>query len=225
LTEEDRIIGTRIERFRIALATPWVRTVAVLWVAQVVSEIGFGFALPFSPLYVQQELGVADPREAGLWAGFAAAAFAVAMGLMAPVWGMLADRFGYRLMIQRGFIGAGLALGAVSLIQTPEQLVVMRILHGALTGVFTGIATLISVTTPRDHLGTVLGLMQSALFLGIVLGPIIGGAFADSFGLRACFGMTGSCSWCGSRSASRSLRPKLRLTLVTAATCGARSCW
>lgn len=175
---------------RDGLSTPWVRTVAVLWVAQVISEIGFGFALPFTPLFVQQ-LGVTDVKEAGLWAGFAAASFAVAMGLMAPVWGALADRFGYRLMIQRAFFGAGISLGCIAFAQTPEQMIVLRILHGALTGVFTGIATLVSLTTPQHHLGTVLGIMQSALFLGIALGPLLGGVFADQFGLRAAFGVTG----------------------------------
>jgi DHA1 family multidrug resistance protein-like MFS transporter len=172
------------------VATPWIRTIAVLWVAQVISEIGFGFALPFTPLYVQ-ELGVTDVREAGIWAGVAAASFAIAMGVMAPIWGTLSDRFGYRLMIQRAFFGAGISLGAIAFVQTPEQMIALRILHGALTGVFTGIATLVSLTAPQQHLGTVLGLMQAALFLGIALGPLLGGVFADVFGLRAAFGVTG----------------------------------
>ncbi|MGE3272978.1 MAG: MFS transporter [Chloroflexota bacterium] len=183
-------IATQLQRLRSGLATPWVRTVAVLWIAQVISEIGFGFALPFTPLFVQ-DLGVTDVKQAGLWAGFAAASFAVAMGLMAPIWGALSDRFGYRLMIQRAFFGAGLSLGAIAFVQTPEQMIVLRILHGALTGVFTGIATLVSLTCPQKHLGTVLGLMQGALFLGIALGPLLGGLFADQFGLRAAFGVTG----------------------------------
>jgi DHA1 family multidrug resistance protein-like MFS transporter len=70
-------------------------------------------------------------------------------------------------------------------------MIVLRLLHGGLTGVFSGVATMVSLTTPQHHLGTVLGLMQSALFLGIALGPLIGGAFADAYGLRAGFGATG----------------------------------
>jgi DHA1 family multidrug resistance protein-like MFS transporter len=189
--ERISIIGSQVERLRLALATPWIRTIAVLWIAQVISEIGFGFALPFTPLFVRDELGVPDMKEAAIWAGVAAASFAVAMGVMAPIWGTLADRFGHRLMIQRAFIGAGLALGAISLVHTPEQMIALRILHGALTGVFTGIATFVSLTTPSHHLGTVLGLMQSALFLGIGLGPVLGGMVSDQFGYRAAFGVTG----------------------------------
>jgi DHA1 family multidrug resistance protein-like MFS transporter len=180
-----------VANLQAAFALPWVRTVAILWLAQVASEIGFGFALPFTPLFVQ-ELGVTDVGQAGLWAGVTAASFAVAMGVMAPVWGTLADRYGYRLMIQRGFFGAGLALGGIAFVQTPEQMLVLRIMHGILTGVYTGIATLISLTTPQQNLATVLGLMQSAIFIGVALGPLIGGAFADQFGLRAAFGATGA---------------------------------
>ena len=159
--------------------------------AQTGSEIAFSFAQPFTPLYLQQELGVTDLTEVGLWSGLLAGAFSVAMGGMAPIWGSMADRFGHRRMIQRALFGAGVVVGLVSLVQTPEQLVVLRILHGALTGVVTAIATMVSLTTPRQHLATVLGMLQAGVYLGITLGPLLGGAFADQFGLRASFASTG----------------------------------
>jgi DHA1 family multidrug resistance protein-like MFS transporter len=169
---------------------PWVRAVGVLLAAQVLSELAFSFALPFTPLYIQQ-LGVSDVNEAGLWAGLMAGIFALAMGGMAPVWGVVADRFGHRVMIQRAFIGAGLAIAAMALVQTPEQLLVLRVAHGAFTGVVTAIAMLVSLTVPRRYLGTVLGMLQAAQFLGVSLGPLLGGAFADQFGLRLGFAVTG----------------------------------
>ena len=174
-----------------AVRTPWIATVAVLAAAQVVSELAFSFALPFTPLYVQ-ELGVKDVTEAGLWAGLMAGTFAVASGAMGPVWGTVADRFGHRLMIQRASFGAGIVLAAMAFVQTPEQLLVLRTLQGALSGVIVAMATLISVTAPRQYLATALGLMQGAVFLGISLGPILGGTFADRLGLRATFAVAGA---------------------------------
>lgn len=163
---------------------------AVLTLAQIASEIGFSFALPFTPLLIQ-ELGVDDLAEVGLWAGIIAGTFAVAMGGMAPIWGIAADRFGHRVMIQRALFGAGTATALIYFVQTPEQLLVLRVMHGVLTGVVTAIATMVSLTAPRQHMATVLGLLQAAVYCGISLGPLVGGAFADRFGLRAAFAGSG----------------------------------
>jgi DHA1 family multidrug resistance protein-like MFS transporter len=171
-------------------AAPWGRAVAVLWVSQVVAEIAFSFALPFIPLYIQEELGVPDAREAGLWAGAMAGAFSLTMGTMGPVWGWIADRFGRKLMVQRALFGAGCAIGAMSLARTPEQLLVLRVIQGSLTGVVVATTTMVSLMVPRRHLGSALGLMHAALFAGGSMGPIFGGLFADTFGYRATFGAT-----------------------------------
>ena len=177
-------------RLREALTVPWGRAFAVLWVSQVVAEVAFSFALPFIPLYIQGELGVSDEAQAGLWAGAMAGAFSVTMGVMGPVWGAIADRFGRKLMVQRALFGAGCAIGAMSLAQTPEQLLVLRVIQGSLTGVVVATTTMVSLMVPRRHLGSSLGLMHAALFAGGAVGPIFGGVFADTFGYRATFGAT-----------------------------------
>ena len=120
-------------------ASPWAPTLAVLWVAQMVAELAFSFALPFIPLYIQ-ELGVEDAAQAGLWAGAMAGGFAVVMAVMGPVWGQVADRHGRRLMIQRALFGAAVVVGAMALVQTPEQLFVLRLLQGSVTGVVAAFA-------------------------------------------------------------------------------------
>src|SRR4051794_33809617 len=187
---QEGIISAQVERLGRALGTPWVRTVVILTIVQVVTELAFSFALPFTPLYIQ-ELGVTDLSEVGLWAGLIAGVFAVAMGVMAPIWGLVADRFGHRLMIQRATFGAGIGIALIAFVHTPEQLLVLRVVHGFFTGVVSAIATLVSLTAPRHHLGTVLGMLQAAMFTGVSLGPLLGGAFADHFGLRAAFFSTG----------------------------------
>jgi len=164
--------------------------VAVLWASQVAYETAFSFALPFVPLFITQELGVPDPREAGLWAGAMAAGFSVAMATLGPVWGALADRFGRKLMIQRVMFGACVVIGAMSLVRSPQQLLVLRVIQGGLTGLVAALTTFVSVIVPRERLASTLGLMQAALFTGGTLGPLLGGVFADRFGYRAAFAAT-----------------------------------
>ena len=113
------------------------------------------------------------------------------MGGMAPIWGLAADRFGHRLMIQRASFGAGLAIAAIALVQTPDSCSHCDSSTASFTGVVAAIATLVSLTAPRHHMGTVLGLLQAAQYLGVSLGPLLGGMFADRFGLRAAFACTG----------------------------------
>jgi DHA1 family multidrug resistance protein-like MFS transporter len=166
-----------------------VRTVAVLLIAQAVSELAFSFALPFLPLYIQ-ELGVPDVSQAGLWAGVMAGAFAIMMGTMGPVWGMVADRYGRKLMIQRALFGGCLFIGAMGLVQTPVQLLVLRMLQGSVTGVVAAMAVVVSLSAPRHRLGATLGMMQAAMFVGTAFGPVVGGVFSDTFGYRAAFAAT-----------------------------------
>lgn len=180
---------SHVARLGHAAGVPWVRALAVLWVAQVVAEIGFSFALPFIPLYVQ-ELGVPDVTDAGLWAGAMAGGFSLTMAAMGPLWGAAADRFGRRLMVQRAMFGACIIIGAMGLVQSPAQLLVLRIVQGAFTGVVAATSTMVSLMAPRRHLGSALGLMHAALFTGASLGPLLGGAFADHYGFRASFAAT-----------------------------------
>jgi len=176
---------------RRAVTTPWVRTVAVLTAVQVISELAFSFVTPFTPLYVQ-ELGVADPTEAGVWAGAISGISAVLGACVAPLWGMVADRFGHRLMIQRALLGSGIVILVTAFVQSPVQLLVLRIAQGMLSGVVAAIATVASLTTPARYLATVLGILQAAMFLGQSLGPLVGGVFADLFGFRLGFVVAGS---------------------------------
>ena len=162
----------------------------MLWVAQVTYETAFSFALPFVPLFINQELGVSDPREAGLWAGAMAGGFSVAMATLGPVWGSLADRFGRKLMIQRVMFGACVVIGSMSLVQSPQQLLVLRVIQGGLTGLVAALTTFVSLIVPQRRLASTLGLMQAALFTGGTLGPLLGGVFADRFGYRAAFAAT-----------------------------------
>jgi DHA1 family multidrug resistance protein-like MFS transporter len=178
-------------RVRRAVATPWVRTVAVLTVVQVVSELAFSFVTPFTPLYVQ-ELGIADPTEAGVWAGAISGISAVLGACVAPLWGIAADRFGHRLMIQRALLGSGLVILATAFAQSPWQLLVLRVAQGMLSGVVAAVATVASLTTPNRYLATVLGMLQAAMFMGQSLGPLFGGVFADLFGFRFGFIVAGA---------------------------------
>jgi DHA1 family multidrug resistance protein-like MFS transporter len=169
---------------------PWKRNLYVIWAAELVAIAGFAVMGSFLPFYVQ-ELGVTEEGAVELWSGAIFAAHAVTMTVFAPVWGSLADRYGRKVMVQRAMLGGAVVLSAMGFAQNTGQLVVLRAIQGALTGTVSAATTLVASTAPRERAGYALGLLQTAVWTGASVGPLIGGVVADTWGYRATFWVTG----------------------------------
>ena len=168
----------------------WRRNLAAAWTGQLLAMVGFSFAFPFIPLYVQ-ELGISDPHEVEMWAGLLAFAAGASMAISAPVWGALADRYGRKSMVLRSTLGGAVLVAAMGLAGSVEQLFVLRFLQGTVTGVTAASASLVASFTPRERVGFALGTMQMSIFSGYSLGPLLGGIIADRVGFRYSFFLTG----------------------------------
>jgi DHA1 family multidrug resistance protein-like MFS transporter len=165
---------------------PWQRNLTFLWTAQVLSMIGFNFALPFAPFYLQ-ELGITGRSELRLWSGLFAAGAGIPLAIAAPIWGAVADRVGRKPMSLRASLGGALVLAGMALARTPGMLLFFRLLQGVFTGTITANLTLVVANTPEKRLGFAIGIMNSAVFAGNALGPLAGGYCADLFGYRVSF--------------------------------------
>lgn len=166
--------------------TAWKRTFICAFAAQTLSIVGFSFALPFLPFFIR-ELGVTDPAQQAFWAGVTLAATGVTLAAFAPIWGWLADRYGRKAMVVRSMFGGTVVLMLMSYAQSIGQLLVFRLLQGALTGTVSASVALVASVTPARRSGFALGMMQSAVLLGVAIGPLIGGMVADTFGYRPAF--------------------------------------
>jgi len=172
-----------------ATPTPWKRTLAIMVLAQAMTSVGFSSIFPFLPLYVQ-ELGSVSGLGTELLAGLVFSGQALAMTVASPFWGALADRKGRKLMVERAMFGGALILGLMALVRSAEELVLLRVVQGFVTGTIGAANALVAATVPRTHTGFAMGLMQVALGVGVGLGPVLGGAVADAAGYRAAFYVT-----------------------------------
>ena len=164
----------------------WKINLSTLWVSQTMSIASFGLGLPFIPYFIQQ-LGLTDPTEIKIYTGLLAVAPAVTMAVMAPVWGLLSDRFGRKMMIMRAMGAAVIVIGCMGLVNHIWQLVALRALQGLFTGTITASTTFIAANTPKERLTYALGVISSSNFLGYSLGPLVGGFIAEAFGYRTSF--------------------------------------
>jgi DHA1 family multidrug resistance protein-like MFS transporter len=164
----------------------WKINLYTIWCSQVISIMSFSFGLPFIPFYIQQ-LGVTSPGDVKLWSGILNAAPAVTMAFMAPVWGIISDRYGRKLMLMRAMLCASFIIGGMGMVANVNQLLIFRLLQGIFTGTITAATILIAANTPKNRLSYALGFLSSSAFIGQSIGPVIGGFVAEAAGYRLSF--------------------------------------
>lgn len=164
----------------------WEKTYLNIWIAQFTSIMGFAFALPFAPFYIQ-ELGVTDPAEVKIWVGLFAAATPLSLAIFSPLWGAASDRFGHRLMMLRANFSAVVVLALMGLVNSVEALIALRFLQGAFTGTLTASQIMVAAHAPSDRSGRALGSLTAAVFSGAMFGAALGGLFSEWLGYRAVF--------------------------------------
>lgn len=167
----------------------WQRTLYILFAVQLFSVGGFSLVFPFLPLYVR-ELGISTTGSVEFWSGMVFSGQAFTMMITSPLWGSLGDRYGRKLMLVRATIGGAVFLALMGFAQSAEQLVILRTLQGAFTGVLAAVNALAAGIAPKEQSGYALGLMQMARWVGIGTGPLLGGLLSGLFGFRETFWIT-----------------------------------
>jgi DHA1 family multidrug resistance protein-like MFS transporter len=161
----------------------WRRGVALVAAAQLLSMMGFSCAISFLPLFIQT-LGIDSPARAVAWAGSLNFAQGIMVALCSPLWGSIADRYGAKPMVCRALLGGGAVLVVISFVGRVEFLFALFLLLGCFTGVNTAVVTLVSGLAPRESIGAAIGACQTGVFVGIAIGPTVGGILADTFSYR-----------------------------------------
>lgn len=163
-----------------------------VWASQFLSIMGFSFALPFAPYFIQQELGVLRHGELQMWVALFSSSTAITMSIAAPLWGMLADRFGKRIMLIRANLAGAVIMSLMGAVQTPLMLIVLRLLQGVLTGTMTAAQALLAGEMPHERRGLAMGGLSAAVYSGGLSGAFLGGFVAHWLGYRAAFYVSGA---------------------------------
>jgi len=168
----------------------WRVVLGILTLNVTLMAAGYAMLIPFLPIYLLEELHV-DPAEVKMWSG---AIFSITFflgGIMAPIWGRIADKKGKKLMALRAGCGLAIVYTLGGLVTSPLQLFLVRTLQGFAAGLYSVFLAMTSASVPSDKLGFSMGVFQSGLTIGNVMGPLLGGTLATIFGMRMSFFVAG----------------------------------
>ena len=168
-------------------AINWQRNLWTVWLSQFLSLAGFGMCGPFIPLFMKDSLGITDDAQRGAWV--AVFTFAGLLSLCAAnlMWGMLADRFGRKLMLLRASYGTALFYPLMVFSPNIYWLIGFRALSALFTGTVNPAQTLLVSTTPKERHGYVLGVLSTAVWSGNLTGYLLGGIVVELWGYTAAF--------------------------------------
>ena len=167
-------------------AAHWRRNQAAVTIATFIGFTGFTLVMPFLPLYLEQ-LGEHDRSVIAIWSGLSLGVTPAITAAMAPFWARLADRYGRKIMVARSLGAFIVVMAVMAAVQHPWQVFALRAILGLFAG-YGGIAmTMAAESVPAEYMAAAIGWVQTAQRVGPALGPVIGGALAEAFGLRRAF--------------------------------------
>ncbi|OGO06285.1 MAG: hypothetical protein A2Y73_02210 [Chloroflexi bacterium RBG_13_56_8] len=163
--------------------------------ALLATRAGSGFAITVMSsvlsLYIQS-LDPGNPRLATL-AGAVNSVSAVTSSGAAFAAGYLGDRFGQKTVLQACTIGATLIYIPQAFVGSVNHLLLLRAVQGLfLGGMLPTVSALLAQSSPPDKRGVVFGLATSAAAGGQAIGPALGAAAANAWGMPSTFLVTAS---------------------------------
>ncbi len=167
----------------------WRKNLFSLWTAEFLAALGLSLILPFLPFYIR-ELGVSDASEVKRWSGLVFGAPFLMATFVGPLWGWLGDRYGRKAMLIRALAGYAGSSFFMAFATSVQQLLLLRLIQGGFAGFIAATLAIAATTTPRDKMGYAMGVLQTSLTTGAIIGPFFGGFLADRIGYRYIFLVT-----------------------------------
>jgi len=150
------------------------------------SMLGVGIIAPLLPLYAE------NMGATGIWIGVIFAAFSISRAIITPIAGSLSDRYGRKSFFALGLLWYSIISLGYIYASSVLQLSLVRLIQGAAAGMIIPVAqAYIGDVAPEGKEGIWMGYFNAAFFTGFGVGPLMGGALTDHFGMNVAFSTMG----------------------------------
>lgn len=165
------------------------RNFIIIWISNLLVAGTMTMIMPFLSLYIET-LGHFSEGYVQKWSGLIFGATFISAFIMSPIWGRIADKYGYKPILIINAIGLAISILLMGYVENVWQFFFLRLAMGVVTGFIPTSLAFISTQTEKKEAGKTLGTLQMGSVSGSLFGPIVGGLLADAFGFQYTFFIT-----------------------------------
>src|SRR5690625_3903679 len=130
----------------------------------------------------------ADVGATTLGVGLAVSAYSLSNMVFNVFGGVLMDRIGRRRILLGSLAASALAMAAYAAVTTPGGLIIVRLIHGAATGVLVvGVFTVVADLSMYRSSGRAMGRVGAIIGSAAIVGPALAGILRDALGFTGVF--------------------------------------
>lgn len=180
----DRLSGKAVFQ-----SLPYPALIVTLFISTLMIQLANSSISPILTLFIKELSG--DSGNIAFISGMIAAVPGVAALISAPRLGRLGDRIGTARILLAALGLTTLLFAIMAWVETPLQLGILRFLLGFADGaLMPAVQTLLLKYSSDQVTGRIFGYNQSFMYLGNVVGPLIGSGVSALLGFRWVFAVT-----------------------------------
>lgn len=180
----DRLSGKAVFQ-----SLPYPALIVTLFISTLMIQLANSSISPILTLFIKELSG--DSGNIAFISGMIAAVPGVAALISAPRLGRLGDRIGTARILLAALGLTTLLFAIMAWVETPLQLGILRFLLGFADGaLMPAVQTLLLKYSSDQVTGRIFGYNQSFIYLGNVVGPLIGSGVSALMGFRWVFAVT-----------------------------------
>jgi len=161
-----------------------------LFVSIFAAVTGVGIVVPLLPVYAH------DLGASGLYIALIFGGFSLSRAVFLPWFSRISDKKGRKPLLTLGLFCYFLISVAFIFSYDIKSLIIIRVIQGVASAMVMPVAlAYIGDITPAGQEGISMGMFNMSVFLGLSIGPLLGGAIKDYSSLDAAFGCMGALAF------------------------------
>lgn len=168
---------------------PSYRNLIFISLSQFGAASSFNFLNIFLPFYIFN-ISPYSFKETLLWIGAIQGSTGIVTALTSTFWGSLTHQFSPKALYLRGLIAQAFMIFFMGFTTNLHVLLILRICQGLIGGISTIGMVIVSSSSLRERVSLDMGIYQSSMTLGQLVGPPLGSLAAVALGFKGAFTST-----------------------------------